>query len=454
MNNIKFTAFSGTKNNKFTERNTNTIKNNNLRKLTSIALMTIMVAGGLTFAIPGMEPAQAQNPHLKVSAEGQADNVIGITNIVEVVVIDDFNSDAGDAPPEVTVDGSDLIMSRAGETGGAWYGYFADVDITDTGLTGTCVDIDTDGSGTCPTENLVSSTHGAAAVYTYDLDGDFDIIYQRPGGDQTVTLTADDPSSDAGLDRNSYPQNTEVEISIDDLALNVDPTSVDSWTFTTAEDGTQTITRNVGDTPQTATDGVEAFSIDTHNQGSNPLITGGNVDEVTFEEDGRNTSVFLNNDFRTTDEAPRGLSFSVTYDSTATSSVGFSTANIVIDAGDQWSSGEEIGITLTDGDANTSTLDANDLDVSDPNHIIPTIAVGEPHTLANGISAAISQTGLDDADDTALTDGHFSMTSTDDGSSQRVVVNSNVTATYATDDTITLDLTYTSIHSDDYNRLV
>ena len=75
MNYIKFTAFSGTKNNKFTERNTDTIKNANVRKLTSIALMTIMVAGGLTFAIPGMEPAEAaqisSNPNLKVSAEGQ-----------------------------------------------------------------------------------------------------------------------------------------------------------------------------------------------------------------------------------------------------------------------------------------------------------------------------------------------------------------------------------------------
>ena len=59
MKNIQFTAFSGTKNNKFTERNTDTIKNANVRKLTSIALMAIMVAGGLTFAIPGMEPAEA-----------------------------------------------------------------------------------------------------------------------------------------------------------------------------------------------------------------------------------------------------------------------------------------------------------------------------------------------------------------------------------------------------------
>ena len=65
----------------FLTRNTDTIKNTHVRKLTSIALMAIMVGGGLTFAIPGMEPAYAaqinSNPHLKVSAEGQnADNEI------------------------------------------------------------------------------------------------------------------------------------------------------------------------------------------------------------------------------------------------------------------------------------------------------------------------------------------------------------------------------------------
>ena len=73
-------------------RNTDTIKNTHVRKLTSIALMAIMVGGGLTFAIPGMEPAYAaqinSNPNLKVSAEGQnADNEIAATNIVEVVVM-------------------------------------------------------------------------------------------------------------------------------------------------------------------------------------------------------------------------------------------------------------------------------------------------------------------------------------------------------------------------------
>ena len=106
-----------------------------LRNLTSIALMAIMVAGGLTFAIPGMEPAQAaqisSNPNLKVSAEGQnADNEIAATNIVEVVIIDDL-TDENTSRPIVTVDGNRLGMKFFS---GAWYGYFAADEIRGSGL--------------------------------------------------------------------------------------------------------------------------------------------------------------------------------------------------------------------------------------------------------------------------------------------------------------------------------
>jgi len=46
------------------------MKNEIGRKLTSLTLMTIMVAGGLTFAVPGIIPAAyAANANLFVSAE-------------------------------------------------------------------------------------------------------------------------------------------------------------------------------------------------------------------------------------------------------------------------------------------------------------------------------------------------------------------------------------------------
>ena len=61
-------------------------------------------------------------------------------------------------------------------------------------------------------------------VYLFDLSSDFDVVFERPNGDQTVSMEYDDPDSGVSLDRSNYPQNTGVVITIDDQALNVDPT--------------------------------------------------------------------------------------------------------------------------------------------------------------------------------------------------------------------------------------
>ena len=71
-------------------------------------------------------PMISSNPHLKVSAEGQnGDNEIASTNIVEVVVIDDLNSDStASNRPIVKVNGR--YSPHVPVTSGGWYGYFAD----------------------------------------------------------------------------------------------------------------------------------------------------------------------------------------------------------------------------------------------------------------------------------------------------------------------------------------
>ena len=100
------------------------------RKITSLTLMTIMLAGGMTFAIPGVMPAAyAANANLFVSAENsQFDNYMAGPMVIEVVVIDSDISDTDEAEgePDVTVQGKDLRMAQA--TDGNWYGYFADSD--------------------------------------------------------------------------------------------------------------------------------------------------------------------------------------------------------------------------------------------------------------------------------------------------------------------------------------
>ncbi|MCV0392936.1 MAG: hypothetical protein K5790_06545 [Nitrosopumilus sp.] len=103
--------------------------NNELgRKITSLTLMTIMVAGGMTFAIPGVMPAaHAANANLFVSAENsQFDNYMSGPQVIEVVVIDSDINDTDEAKgePDVTVNGKKLRMTQAVD--GNWYGYFAD----------------------------------------------------------------------------------------------------------------------------------------------------------------------------------------------------------------------------------------------------------------------------------------------------------------------------------------
>ena len=563
MNYIKSTAFSGTKNNRFTERNTDTIKNANVRKLTSIALMTIMVAGGLTFAIPGMEPAEAaqisSNPNLKVSAEGQnADNAIASTNIIEIIVSDgDVN--ASDDSVLVTVDGEPITMTFFS---GAWYAYFADNDISSAGL-GTDIDALVTG------EPVFVNDAGTPdppdpLVNLLDLDGEFDIVYEKPANAQTVTLDLDDTSAGVSLDRTNYSQGTDVVITIDDQALNVDPTDTDTWFFTTGgdpvyvvitDDTTDPVETNVDDIetqanaqitrdnaiaeaeadyamatgdamairdkdiadaladfnavkdaiadlpslltyddqttptrtaeeenrqavldraedtyqevagdpeatadsdeqkgsaqvtyelanadatvtdspaalratalsdaetaytgttdrltiPTTGISGFETFAITDAYEllecvSPNCAVIGADT-WVKFTEDDSNESTFSNSpddvsSIRTQSDAQRGVSFSIEYDNTATSGVEYSTTNIVIDAGDEWNSGEEISITLTDSDANTNSLDANDLLVANAGQMLPIIEFGEPFTLL-GTSADDIRVTNPNNDDTA-----------------------------------------------------
>ena len=103
--------------------------NNELgRKITSLTLMAIMVAGGMTFAVPGVMPAaHAANANLFVSAENsQFDNYMSGPQVIEVVVIDsDINdTDQAKGEPDVTVNGKILRMVQGVD--GNWYGYFAD----------------------------------------------------------------------------------------------------------------------------------------------------------------------------------------------------------------------------------------------------------------------------------------------------------------------------------------
>jgi hypothetical protein len=100
------------------------------RKITSLTLMTIMIAGGMTFALPGVMPAaHAQaNANLFVSVEESfSPDRFGGAMVVEVVVNDPDlkDTDETETEPDVTVNGKELRMVQA--TDGNWYAYLADL---------------------------------------------------------------------------------------------------------------------------------------------------------------------------------------------------------------------------------------------------------------------------------------------------------------------------------------
>ena len=112
------------------------MKNELGRKITSLTIMTIMVAGGLTFAVPGMMPgAEADhNQYLFVSAENaEFGNTFGGAQVVEIVVRDPAISSTEDGipgAPKVEINGDKFAMVQGAD--GSWYGFTANGSSVDT----------------------------------------------------------------------------------------------------------------------------------------------------------------------------------------------------------------------------------------------------------------------------------------------------------------------------------
>ena len=96
------------------------------RKLTSLTLMTLMLAGGMVIGVPSMVPEAAAAGKLYVSAENaQFGNSFGGGSIVEVIVRDTSDVSSAtdkDAPePTVFVDNQRLRMAQGAD--GYWYAF-------------------------------------------------------------------------------------------------------------------------------------------------------------------------------------------------------------------------------------------------------------------------------------------------------------------------------------------
>ena len=395
------------------------------RKITSLTLMAIMVAGGMTLAAPGMMPAAHATGTLYVSAENATfGNTFGGGQVVEIIVMDSnlAATEEEEANPTVEVNGDNVIMAQAVD--GYWYAYITDqtgINALDgggeydfgtnaviTNFTNASASLWDNSEGVIvgyPTLSSWSSTdHGQIDLLAVPADwpiiqafdftsGAVEIVLEQAGANQTVNLSYENLEDYASLelDRSSGPQSAEVHMTIYDNQLNIDPTAEDVVTF-----GTTAGTIQQGD--RAAADdfladngfGDNGVLLITVNSNGTFDVTADDTAAtdlfLTFTETGANTGIFVNTDdnddagFDVLSTANRGTTMTFNYnDSPQSYLIANSTGSLDMDVtsvGDEWNSGESMSVSLTDGDRNLNT--ASDETFTFSNTAIPTIVMGSP----------------------------------------------------------------------------
>ncbi|NWK08811.1 hypothetical protein HX852_03355 [Marine Group I thaumarchaeote] len=426
------------------------------RKITSLTIITIMIAGGMTIGAPGMIPsAAAENQLLFVSAENEAfGNSFGGGQIVEIIVRDPNHSDTEDseAAPTVEINGNAVIMAQGID--GYWYAYIGDTagvllldnagthaygldygDSTAGGanLTDATNSFQQTGSdnlyanataviGGAPTLSSLTGNYGQVGLanatdwpilQVYDLTlGSAEIVLEQAGPDESVLLDYTSMEDFAGIeiDRSAAPVGAEVHLTITDYQLNIDPTTEETIIFNysagTAKWGA---TANTALNTANACDTNCALLLTFNTNGPAVLDWTTTTDYVTevpnellFTETSANSGVWSNTDssdnasLNVVSTAIRGTTATVNYnDSSQSFSVSTSTGVIDMDessVGDEWNSGESMAITLTDGDLDINTASEQTISFNSTN--IPTIVTGSPVSANNANLARVLQVTL------------------------------------------------------------
>jgi len=322
------------------------------RKITSLTLMTIMLAGGMVIAAPGMEPAHAANPNLIVSA-----STFGGPMVIEIIVNDPaLKDDDKESMPGVTIDGNDLVMAQGND--GNWYAYVADKEMAlyantqNLGIDFGTLDSDPNNSsnffsttdiefdksavvyhiGDADEDTVVKSSKALDSgsnlgnglgqinlkpnvwpfiqVFDFTDDAKIKVTYNAAQAQTEVIIYDEDMDDFASYstDRTSYPHNADIHLVINDMQLNIDPTDEDVWTFnvrnSTSYYGIDSISQ-INSTAQNALNyGDNGFlDIDPKkvivfqgNDDSNTKLVSSGYSYVTVKETSPNTGVFENTD--------------------------------------------------------------------------------------------------------------------------------------------------------------
>ena len=452
------------------------MKNDIIRKLTSLTLMSIMVAGGLTFAIPSALPQAAADPGtdgtLTVSS-----TEFGGQQIIEIQIrdsdIDDVDTRLG--LPEVSIDGNDVRMVQA--VTGVWYAYVADTSAIGADRVQSLVTDDTavaPGSNSVPAniktitiDNYPTANDAEADdtnngitnwpfVQTYDFDSgdEFEVVY----GSDRVKVTYDDDLTDSvtlALDRTNVPQKGMVHITISDPRLNLDPTGQDSWLLYLNDAKTPQLVDN----DDTENDRVAPANVTLGDAGHGDIDVPGELDVtpradadpftdddskyIMFEETERNSGEFVS--FVEDDSSPIGVSATADINSRvtvsyagedATLTVRDESTDISITSDDFWNSGEPATVTVEAPNLNLNTKTDNHVTID--SELIPTIVIGDPITIDK---FDINKAGLIEYDDPDAT--HYELDATDKTVSDPFTngVTNAVTERYSVNGLVTTNVT-------------
>jgi len=474
------------------------MKNEIGRKLTSLTIMAIMFAGGMTLAVPGFMPTTAADTSVSDGMLTISSEYIQGAAVLEVVINDPLYSSTTDdlsSGPTVTISGTEYIASQA--TNGKWYAYFVDnstsilMDRDSTGME--FGNLCTKGLGTNHSANIVASgtnvwtetqrTPGSAALILQPHDGTTigGNCLDADGGAATIDGTSstvarekmsaavltdaptlsnhdDSAATAAGVDMGqrlhsinasgygSWPfiflvefdddniieygsdsinmeygntddettlsianlspaDQVEVHITISDPALNVDPTGIDIWQMDL--DGTAA-TPNVkfanNGTSNTAMSAAELADFGCEDNcrltaDATAVITG--KDDVVMTESAINSAVFESFDINgvsevtTIDEAGGDKKTVFGYGGDSVDMIiTYNDATITMehDGSGDWLAGQAATVRVVDPDLNKNPLDAEELEIGNSTHVIPTIKVGTPLTLAGGTNACLNTT--------------------------------------------------------------
>ena len=452
------------------QNNSNNMKNEIIRKITSLTLMTIMFAGGMTLAVPSFLPMEEILPAAYAENQGTNEGMLYMSStevsgaqVIEIKVTDAAISNTLQPQTAATVD---LLSGTTTSTinltqvvDGSWMAYVADLSAaTDadsasfnfgtpcttslavpegfddgglstfleveggSGSTGTCTEPEhadsaatpftvlgselairqpplTDDGGVVYTGDLVGQvghdTKSWPVIFGVDLSSDNTLTY----GDDTIVFTYGPENAGSELIINNgnpfVVQGQNVEATIVDNALNVDPTVAETWTFGSVT-GTTTVARTTGATTDIrATLGIVGFgdngvlSVTDSDVAVCVAATSGcsGASTYVFNETGLNTGVFEAHD--ALGESVIDIKTDAAVDETVTFSYGGSSVMVTVatnnasaslDAGANWAPGESATYTITDPDMNKNATLAETLRVQDDN-VIPTILVGAPKWL-------------------------------------------------------------------------